>query len=132
MLNIFSCAYWAICMSLEECLFRSSAHLFDWVVCSFHIELYELFVDFGNQSFVSHIIYKNFLPSAVSLFVLFMVSFAMKNLVSLICSHLFIFAYISFALGDDPRKHCYGLCQRIFYLCFHLEVLRCRVVYLSL
>ena len=34
------------------------------------------------------------------LFVLFMVSFAVQNLVSLIRSHLFIFAFMSIALGD--------------------------------
>ena len=34
------------------------------------------------------------------LFVLFMVSFAVQKLVSLIRSHLFIFAFTSIALGD--------------------------------
>ena len=34
------------------------------------------------------------------LFILFMVSFAVQKLVSLIRSHLFIFAFISIALGD--------------------------------
>ena len=34
------------------------------------------------------------------LFVLFMVSFAVPKLVSLIRSHLFIFIFISIALGD--------------------------------
>ena len=34
------------------------------------------------------------------LFVLFMVSFAVQELVSLIRSHLFIFAFISIASGD--------------------------------
>ena len=33
-------------------------------------------------------------------FVLFMVSFAVQQLISLIRSHLFIFAFISFALED--------------------------------
>ena len=38
------------------------------------------------------------------LFILFMVFFAAQRLVSLIRSHLFIFASISFALGDCPKK----------------------------
>ena len=38
------------------------------------------------------------------LFVLFMVSFAMQKFISLIRSHLFIFAFISIALRDWPKK----------------------------
>ena len=33
-----------------------------------------------------------------------MVFFAMQKLITLIRSHLFIFAFISFALGDQPEK----------------------------
>jgi len=41
-----------------------------------------------------------FSQSLSCLFVLFMVSFTVQKLVSLIRSHLFIFAFISIALGD--------------------------------
>ena len=41
------------------------------------------------------------------LFILFMVSFAVQKLLSLIMSHLFIFSFISFALGDWSRKTIY-------------------------
>ena len=41
-----------------------------------------------------------FSHSECCLFVLFIVSFAVQKLLSLIRSHLFIFAFISFALGD--------------------------------
>ena len=37
-------------------------------------------------------------------FVLFMLSFPMQKLLSLIRSHVFIFTFISFALGDWPKK----------------------------
>ena len=38
------------------------------------------------------------------LFILSMVSFAVQKLLSLIRSHLFIFTFISFTLGEDPKK----------------------------
>ena len=57
------------------------------------------------------------------IFVLLMVSFATQRLISLIRSHLFIFAFISFALGDKPQKQSYDLCQRVFCLHFLLGVL---------
>ena len=33
-----------------------------------------------------------------------MIDYALQNLVSLIRSHLFIFVFISIALGDGPKK----------------------------
>ena len=58
------------------------------------------------------------------LFVLFRVSFAVQKLLSLIRSHLFISAFISFALGDRAKRiYGYNLCQRVFCLCFLLGVL---------
>ena len=41
-----------------------------------------------------------FFHSVSCIFVFFLVSFAVQKLVSLICSHWFIFAFISVALGD--------------------------------
>ena len=45
-----------------------------------------------------------FLHSVGCLFILLMISFAVQKLLSLISSQLFIFAFISFALGDNPPK----------------------------
>ena len=54
-----------------------------------------------------------FSHSVGSLFVLFMISFAVQKLLSLIGSHLFLFLLPK---ETDLRKHWYDLCQRMFCL----------------
>ena len=92
----------ADCMSfLEKYLFRSSAHVltvFFWLLlllsCMSYLYILEI-----NPLLVAS--FANIFSHSVGcLFVLFMVSFAVPKLISLIRSHLFIFAFISIALGD--------------------------------
>ena len=72
--------------------------LFDWVLSFSSIELYKLLVYFGNSlSVVSFAII--FSHSEGCLFAMFVVSFAVQKLLSLIRSHLFIFVFISITLG---------------------------------
>ena len=70
-----------------------------------------------------------FSQSVGCLFILLMVSFVVQKLVSLVRSHLFIFALISVAVGD-LRKYWNDLCQRMFCLCSLLGVLWYRVLYI--
>ena len=62
-----------------------------------------------------------------------MVSFAVQNLLSLIMSHLFIFAFISITLedGSKKKKHCM-IYVRVFCVCFPLGVLEYLVLHLGL
>ena len=91
----------AICMSsLEKGLLRSSAYfltmvfvfmIFSCMSCLYILEITPLlFASFAN-------IFAHLLGC---FFILFMVSFAVQKLISLIRFHLLIFAFISFVLGN--------------------------------
>ena len=60
----------------------------------------------------------NFSSSVAYPFLFSMVSFALQKLLGLIRPHLFIFAFISFALGDRTLKYCCNLCQSVLPMFF--------------
>jgi len=87
-------------LSLEKHLFRSCAYfligfvflILNYMSCLYILEINHLLVAPFANSF-SH--------SLGCLFVLFMVSFAVQKLLSLIRSHLFIFVFIFISVGYE-------------------------------
>ena len=118
--------------SLEKCLFSSFTHflvwLFDFLMLSCMNCLYMLDI---NPLWV--ILFVNIFSHSVGcFFILSTVSFPVQKFLSLIRSHLFIFAFMFFASGDISKKYCYALCQRKFCLSSPLGVLWYVVLYLAL
>ena len=107
---------------------------FNWVLCFYDIELYDIFIlDFNPLAYqlqvyspVQQVVF------FILLFYLLVVSFAVQNFLTLIRSRLFSFAFISFALRDRSKKYCCNLCQRMFCLCSLLGVLWLQVLHLGL
>ena len=93
-------------MCLSPCLLQKNVN---WVFCPFSVGLFSFFVVVELMSCLyvleikSSLVasFANIFPQSICcIFVLFMASFVVQKLVSLIRAHLFIFAFISIILGD--------------------------------
>ena len=69
-------------------------------------KFYELFLYFGSELLMRHIICKYLLPFSGCLLILLMVSCTVQKLLILIRSHLFIFAFVFLPEETDPQDLC--------------------------
>ena len=122
---LFMCLLAIFMSSLEKylSLFDPS---FDLVIYFSSTELHELLVYLFNSLLVALLVASLafiFSHSEGCLFTLLIVSFIVQKLLSLIKSHLLIFAFVFFILWGGHRRSCCELRKRLSCLCFTLRLL---------
>ena len=97
-MSIFSCAFWpSVCLLWRNVYLNLLPVLL--IGLFLDIELHELFVYFGDESLAGCLLCRYFSHSLGCLFILFMVSFVVQKLLSLIMPNLSIFGFIFLTLG---------------------------------
>ena len=127
--DLFMCLF-TICMSFWRSVYSSLQPSF-WLGCLLLvIEFYKVFIYFGNETLVGHIICKYFFPVCRLFVFSFFLRFpllcqSLQIWLGLVCLLLFLLLLPS---ETDLRKHWYNLYQRIFCLFSLLGTLWSHVV----
>ena len=101
-LSVFSCAQWPSVYILWRNVYLGLLSIF-WLGCLvFGYWAFWAVCKFGRL--ICWVCCKYFLPLSGLFFILFMISFAVQKLLSLIRSHLFIFVFISITVEDGWKK----------------------------
>ena len=116
MLSIFSCVSWSSVCLLWRNIYLLLLPIFDWVVCLSDIEMYELFVYFGNNPMLVTSFTNIFSHSVCCLFILFMISLLCKKKEKK--KRAFKFNWIPFVYfcfyflySRRSKNYCCDLCQ---------------------
>ena len=108
MLSIFSCSCWPSVCFLWRNVYSELLPIFQlgclFIYLFFAVELYELFVYFGDWALVGYLVC-NYFPPFHRLSFFLIVSFDVQKLISLIRSHWFIFVLFLLPWETDLRKH---------------------------
>ena len=107
MLSIFSCSYWPLHILFGKISIQFFCPFFNlvvWFILMLSCISCVYMLDNNSLLFIS---FANIFSHSVSFFfffILLMVCFAVQKPLHLIRSHLFIFVWTSFALGDGSKK----------------------------
>ena len=103
-LNIFFMCLLAICLSSLENVYLGLLPIFQFFFFFWYWVIWPVYILWKLSFCWSHCLQVSFPQSVGYVFALFMLSSTVKNILSLIRSHLFIFVFISITLGGGFQK----------------------------